>query len=156
MSRATSESSFSLTPPPSAGSASVASPTSDASPSSQQPSSFSSEATPSSPISRVRTSPSGYLVPCVPLESIQLAPSLADSRPSQFNLGGVNGSGQVPQSVTSRLSLVDPDTPPEAYTKMGVQDPNEIYDLVWSDEFEVDGRSFYPGDDREFLATTGR
>jgi len=25
--------------------------------------------------------------------------------------------------------------------------PNDMWDLVFSDEFEVDGRSFYPGDD---------
>lgn len=67
-----------------------------------------------------------------------------------FGMGGVNASGQVPQSVTSRLTLVDPDTPQEAYTKWGVYDSTEPYDLVWSDEFEADGRSFYPGDDRAY------
>lgn len=41
--------------------------------------------------------------------------------------------------------LIDADTPDEAKTK---KDANgEELRLVWSDEFEVEGRTFYPGDD---------
>jgi beta-glucanase (GH16 family) len=39
--------------------------------------------------------------------------------------------------------LVDPDTPPDVYTKTGFD--GEEWTLVFSDEFEVEGRSFYPG-----------
>ncbi|KAJ7184519.1 glycoside hydrolase family 16 protein [Mycena filopes] len=46
-----------------------------------------------------------------------------------FNLGGINGSGQVPQ-LTRFPKLIDDDTPSSA----------------------VDGRSFYPGDDPYFEA----
>ena len=64
-----------------------------------------------------------------------------------FNLGGTNGSGQVPV-MPGNFMLIDPDTPADAYTKapwnaaMG----NNM-ELVFSDEFNVDGRTFYPGDD---------
>jgi len=44
------------------------------------------------------------------------------------------------------FALIDPDTPTSAYTEIS---PNtgEEYQLVFSDEFETEGRSFYPGDD---------
>jgi len=44
------------------------------------------------------------------------------------------------------FALIDPDTPASAYTEVS---PNtgEEYQLVFSDEFETEGRSFYPGDD---------
>ncbi len=41
--------------------------------------------------------------------------------------------------------MVDPETPREAMTKTG--NDGNTYDLVFSDEFNTDGRSFYPGDD---------
>lgn len=41
--------------------------------------------------------------------------------------------------------LIDPDTPLEAHTELG-QDGNR-YDLVFSDEFETEGREFGPGKD---------
>ena len=44
-------------------------------------------------------------------------------------------------------SLIDINTPKEAYSKASYMQPNDMWDLVFSDEFEVDGRSFYPGDD---------
>lgn len=44
------------------------------------------------------------------------------------------------------FSLVDPDTPQEAWTKTSMEDGTEM-DLVFSDEFNLEGRSFYPGDD---------
>jgi beta-glucanase (GH16 family) len=43
--------------------------------------------------------------------------------------------------------LIDLDTPKEAYTKRSWADPSQIMRLVFSDEFNTDGRSFYPGDD---------
>lgn len=62
-----------------------------------------------------------------------------------FNLGGANGSGQVPILAALR-GPIDPDTPSEARTKTGLFD-NKEYQLVFSDEFNQDGRTFYPGDD---------
>lgn len=61
-----------------------------------------------------------------------------------FNLGGINGSGQIPV-LPGLPSLVDVDTPSSAMTRTG-SDGN-LYDLVFSDEFNIDGRTFYPGDD---------
>ncbi|KAJ7606550.1 glycoside hydrolase family 16 protein [Mycena polygramma] len=61
-----------------------------------------------------------------------------------FNLGGINGSGQVPV-LTNFPPLIDPDTPASAYTYAGAD--GKMYNLVFSDEFNVEGRSFYPGDD---------
>ena len=43
--------------------------------------------------------------------------------------------------------LIDNDTPKEAYTKPSWRDPSVEMQLVFSDEFNVDGRTFYPGDD---------
>lgn len=62
-----------------------------------------------------------------------------------FNLGGINSSGQVPDLPGIR-GLIDPDTPNDAKSKVGLQD-GQKYSLVFSDEFNTDGRSFYPGDD---------
>jgi hypothetical protein len=60
-----------------------------------------------------------------------------------YNLGGVNASGQYP--VVNLPTLIDPDTPDDAQTKTGY-DGNE-WKLVFSDEFNQDGRTFFPGDD---------
>lgn len=62
-----------------------------------------------------------------------------------YNLGGTNGSGQVP-TMTGNWDLIDKDTPQEAYTITSFQDGSEL-ELVFSDEFNQDGRTFYPGDD---------
>ncbi|KAK7694788.1 hypothetical protein QCA50_001976 [Cerrena zonata] len=62
-----------------------------------------------------------------------------------FNLGGTNATGQVP-SMAGNWGLVDLDTPKDAYTKADYLTGKE-WQLVFSDEFNVDGRSFYPGDD---------
>ena len=45
------------------------------------------------------------------------------------------------------FGLVDLDTPEEAYTVMGYNNVNQEFQLVFSDEFNEDGRTFYPGDD---------
>jgi beta-glucanase (GH16 family) len=42
--------------------------------------------------------------------------------------------------------LIDPDTPQSAKTKQSYVDGTQLQ-LVFSDEFNTDGRSFYPGDD---------
>ncbi|KEP51650.1 glycoside hydrolase family 16 protein [Rhizoctonia solani 123E] len=62
-----------------------------------------------------------------------------------YNLGGINASGQVPE-IPGNYGLIDRDTPLEAYTHTSFEDGSE-WDLVFSDEFNTDGRSFYPGDD---------
>lgn len=64
---------------------------------------------------------------------------------SGFNLGGINGSGQVPD-LPGLSSLIDADTPQSALSKVGLHD-GQTYKLVFSDEFNTDGRTFYPGDD---------
>ena len=61
-----------------------------------------------------------------------------------FNLGGINASGQIPV-FPGLPSLIDADTPKSVLTRTG-SDGN-LYDLVFSDEFNTDGRTFYPGDD---------
>lgn len=62
---------------------------------------------------------------------------------SAFNIGGINLTGQVPDLKTP--FRIDKDTPEDAYTRIGF-DGNK-YNLVFSDEFNVDGRTFFPGDD---------
>ena len=61
-----------------------------------------------------------------------------------FNIGGTNGTGQVPL-FQNLPSPIDRDTPDSVKSRIGT-DGNE-YTLVFSDEFNIDGRSFYPGDD---------
>ena len=41
--------------------------------------------------------------------------------------------------------IIDPDTPDNAKSRTGFD--GQDYELVFSDEFNVDGRTFYPGDD---------
>jgi len=61
-----------------------------------------------------------------------------------FNLGGINASGQIPDLPGLR-GLIDKDTPSSALHRTGHD--GKKYNLVFSDEFNTDGRSFYPGDD---------
>ncbi|KAF8514321.1 beta-glucan synthesis-associated protein [Hysterangium stoloniferum] len=61
-----------------------------------------------------------------------------------FNLGGINSTGQVPE-LLGNWGLIDIATPNDVYTKTGF-DGSEM-ELVFSDEFNVDNRTFYPGDD---------
>ncbi|KAG9006630.1 hypothetical protein FRB94_000556 [Tulasnella sp. JGI-2019a] len=56
-----------------------------------------------------------------------------------------NSSGQVPV-MNGNFGLIDRDTPVAAYTTTSYQDGSELQ-LVFSDEFNVDNRTFYPGDD---------
>ncbi|EIN14053.1 beta-glucan synthesis-associated protein [Punctularia strigosozonata HHB-11173 SS5] len=62
-----------------------------------------------------------------------------------FNLGGTNATGQVP-SMPGNWGLIDLETPKDAYYKSAFRDGSEMQ-LVFSDEFNTDGRTFYPGDD---------
>jgi len=59
----------------------------------------------------------------------------------------------VPETI-GNFGLIDPATPSDAYTRVGITGANKgvTYDLVFSDEFEVDGRSFYEGDDPYWTA----
>ena len=72
------------------------------------------------------------------------------TRPKQsylggFNLGGINASGQVP-SLTGNWGIIDLDTPDEVRSKVDYV-TGQTWQLIFSDEFNVDGRTFYPGDD---------
>lgn len=62
-----------------------------------------------------------------------------------FNLGGSNGTGQVPV-LQNLFKLVDDDTPSDAQSWTHPVDGSK-YHLVFSDEFESEGRTFWPGDD---------
>jgi beta-glucan synthesis-associated protein KRE6 len=59
-----------------------------------------------------------------------------------------NASDLPPQvaSMPGNWGLIDLDTPREVYSKQDYLN-NKNWQLVFSDEFNVDGRSFYPGDD---------
>ena len=83
-----------------------------------------------------------------------------------FNFGGTNATGQVHgfiftfvlvscliSNTTSiqvpsmgNFGLIDHDTPQSAYTRTSWKDESTEMQLVFSDEFNVDGRSFYPGE----------
>ncbi|PPQ67320.1 hypothetical protein CVT25_005904 [Psilocybe cyanescens] len=58
----------------------------------------------------------------------------------------INSTGQVPQLIGNQ-GLIDEHTPREAYTRNAWNDIATEMQLVFSDEFNMDGRSFYPGDD---------
>lgn len=64
-----------------------------------------------------------------------------DSRTGNIH---INGTGQQPLLI-SMPQLIDPDTPKDAHARTG--NDGKDYVLVFSDEFENPGRSFYPGDD---------
>jgi hypothetical protein len=63
-----------------------------------------------------------------------------------YNIGGINASGQVP-TLTGNRGLIDADTPKESYVRTSWADGKTRLRLVFSDEFNQDGRTFYPGDD---------
>ncbi|KAI0375069.1 glycoside hydrolase family 16 protein [Pilatotrama ljubarskyi] len=62
-----------------------------------------------------------------------------------FNVGGINASGQVP-CISGNWGLIDLETPEEVRTKTDWV-TGQTWRLVFSDEFNTDGRTFYPGDD---------
>ncbi|KAL8283741.1 hypothetical protein RQP46_005536 [Phenoliferia psychrophenolica] len=61
-----------------------------------------------------------------------------------FNVGGINSTGQVPD-IPGLPTLIDQDTPASALTRTGFD--GHDYVLAFSDEFNTDGRTFWPGDD---------
>lgn len=66
------------------------------------------------------------------------------------NWATINASRSWPLLKNIRTGLIDPDTPRSAYTREAL-DGNE-YKLVYSDEFEDQNRTFYPGDDPYWFA----
>ncbi|ODN95906.1 glucosidase [Cryptococcus wingfieldii CBS 7118] len=66
-----------------------------------------------------------------------------------YNLGGINSTGQIPL-ISNFPSPIDEDTPSDVYTRTGFD--GEEYSLVFSDEFNRDGRTFFPGDDPYWTA----
>jgi hypothetical protein len=73
-----------------------------------------------------------------PVTSAILRKSMSNN--GGYNLGGINATGQVMEGI---FSLIDKDTPQDAYTKASPVDGKNMQ-LVFSDEFETEGRSFYP------------
>ncbi|KAF5371684.1 hypothetical protein D9758_003399 [Tetrapyrgos nigripes] len=67
------------------------------------------------------------------------------SKNGGYNLGGTNATGQVP--YIGNFGLIDSDTPQDVYTITSYTDGSTKMKLVFSDEFNTDGRTFYPGDD---------
>ncbi|KAK6465709.1 glucan synthase subunit [Scheffersomyces coipomensis] len=57
---------------------------------------------------------------------------------------------QYPLLSAIRTDLVDPDTPQDALTHISRN--GDTWNLVFSDEFNIEGRTFYPGDDQFFTA----
>lgn len=49
--------------------------------------------------------------------------------------------------MTGDWGLIDKDTPEDAYTTYSYTNPSKEMQLIFSDEFNVDGRTFYEGDD---------
>lgn len=71
-------------------------------------------------------------------------PILSALRKHGPDLQNLNGTGQVPDLPLP--SLIDVDTPNDA-KEWTSQSTQEKLQLVFSDEFEQDGRTFFPGDD---------
>jgi beta-glucan synthesis-associated protein KRE6 len=62
-----------------------------------------------------------------------------------FGPGGTNSTGQV-AAITNLPQLIDIQTPIKAHQRVGF-DGSSQYNIVFSDEFNLDGRTFWPGDD---------
>lgn len=69
-----------------------------------------------------------------------------NGRLAGWNMGGTNASGQVPD-IPNLPVLIDMDTPEEIRNGIRTGYDGNEYQLVFSDEFNEDGRTFYPGDD---------
>jgi beta-glucanase (GH16 family) len=67
------------------------------------------------------------------------------SKKGAFALGGTNGTGQVPV-VVNNLNMIDSETPSTSKAWSSPQ-TKDSYHLVFSDEFNTEGRTFWPGDD---------
>lgn len=75
--------------------------------------------------------------------------SASGTSTSGYNLGGINSTGQYPV-ISGLATLIDADTPSDKYTYAGGD--GKTWNLVFSDEFNTDGRTFYDGDDPFFQA----
>jgi beta-glucan synthesis-associated protein KRE6 len=64
---------------------------------------------------------------------------------THINSTGQANSFQNPGGAFALPSLIDPDTPSDVLGRTGWD--GQEYTLVFSDEFNKDGRTFYPGDD---------
>ena len=49
--------------------------------------------------------------------------------------------------MKGKWTMIDNDTPQDAYTLDSYTESGKQLQLVFSDEFNDDGRTFYPGDD---------
>ncbi|KAK7044468.1 GH16 domain-containing protein [Favolaschia claudopus] len=67
------------------------------------------------------------------------------TNPTRVSELHINATGQMPN--IGNWGLIDSDTPKDVYKIHAYHDPSETLQLVFSDEFETEGRSFYPGDD---------
>ncbi|KAJ7640711.1 beta-glucan synthesis-associated protein [Mycena polygramma] len=67
------------------------------------------------------------------------------TNPTRVSNLHVNATGQMPSM--GNWGLIDLDTPKDVYNIHGYHDPSETLQLIFSDEFETEGRTFYPGDD---------
>lgn len=72
--------------------------------------------------------------------------SQSEGNKGGFNLGGTNGTGQV-ASLSAVRPMIDTDTPKDALTFTSAIN-DKTYNLQFSDEFEEEGRTFWPGDDQ--------
>ncbi|CED84082.1 Concanavalin A-like lectin/glucanase, subgroup [Phaffia rhodozyma] len=79
-----------------------------------------------------------------PILTYYLKKAKKSSSKGSFNLGGTNGTGQVPV-IPNLPTLIDSETPDSARSRTGFD--GKTYNLIFSDEFETDGRTFFPGDD---------
>ena len=80
--------------------------------------------------------------------SFRFACLIKDPHPIDDNDGGTEGGYPKPPPLPIP-SMIDIYTPAEAKTRKGFD--GQAYELVFSDEFEVDGRSFYKGASKSFL-----
>jgi len=65
----------------------------------------------------------------------------------------VNATGQA-AVLAGMPKLIDPDTPKDVYTRTGFD--GQEYELVFSDEFNLEGRTFFPGGKRGGKQVTRR
>ncbi|EJF66762.1 glycoside hydrolase family 16 protein [Dichomitus squalens LYAD-421 SS1] len=87
----------------------------------------------------------GIIALCVGYPLITYFAKSPQSTLGGFGLGGINASGQVPD-IPGIRGLIDRDTPQEARTRVD-HVTGQTWQLVFSDEFDQEGRTFYPGDD---------
>jgi hypothetical protein len=58
--------------------------------------------------------------------------------------------------VFERHAMIDIDTPEGKLTRPSYTDPTQYLQLIFSDEFNVDGRTFYPGASCLTMLNNGR